>query len=367
MHTTALEFFLGACHENVSDFITVAAGHGWLLTAEQQLALRELNDLDALLGPASVELVWECAMQRYGNDCLFSSVNADTITAAATTNKWILHSAHAAAWEALKMFEEGLSLQALCSMYRKAGITHSGATAQERLMQGARRRYMVALRAARHAVCVPPTCSAAPTTTSAGPVVRTRNVAASTVASITSTVLSIADWRAAAAAAEVDAAIAAATPVRVPPTQDHCDDHSLQGFVLCTYAELVKLFGPPVSGPIVCECDWEESGGDCPCIYERCAWHVTLDGHKVSIYDHKEASTCMELFPWHIGGSTAAVLPFVRKYMPGKSVTVEMPHKDEAGSYRMENRPRKHARYVYDPYEEDDMESAVSRYFRRWY
>jgi len=70
---------------------------------------------------------------------------------------------------------------------------------------------------------------------------------------------------------------------------------SLQGYVVTTFAELVKTFGAPTYGP-------DEASGDGKV---SCEWCLTFDdGTVATIYDYKEDSTPMGEYSWHIGGTS---------------------------------------------------------------
>ena len=70
---------------------------------------------------------------------------------------------------------------------------------------------------------------------------------------------------------------------------------SLQGYVVTTFAKLVKAFGAPTYGP-------DEASGDGKV---SCEWCLTFeDGTVATIYDYKEDSTPMDEYSWHIGGTS---------------------------------------------------------------
>jgi hypothetical protein len=62
---------------------------------------------------------------------------------------------------------------------------------------------------------------------------------------------------------------------------------SLRGTVSTTYSQLVKVFGPPTSGPS------DKVNAE---------WEMMLDGVPVTIYDYKQDQLPIGEYDWHIGG-----------------------------------------------------------------
>lgn len=80
----------------------------------------------------------------------------------------------------------------------------------------------------------------------------------------------------------------------------------LQGYVVATYADLVKVFGEP------------EGGGDKTTV----EWALQFeDGTVATIYDWKEYSTPTYAYDWHVGGmSKRAVALVERAFRQGAKV-----------------------------------------------
>lgn len=82
----------------------------------------------------------------------------------------------------------------------------------------------------------------------------------------------------------------------------------LQGKIVCTYADLLRVFGPPRGGP-------DYRNGD----KVTCEWNIKFeDGTVATIYDWRESQTPKALYDWHIGGfserSTELVLKAIAEY-----------------------------------------------------
>lgn len=81
---------------------------------------------------------------------------------------------------------------------------------------------------------------------------------------------------------------------------DRLNLSSLQGYVLTTYDELVKVFGEP------------HFTSDDPIDKVTAEWIIDFgDGGVASIYDWKEDETPKGLYRWHIGSYSKDVIPFV--------------------------------------------------------
>lgn len=86
---------------------------------------------------------------------------------------------------------------------------------------------------------------------------------------------------------------------------------SLKGYIVTTYDDLVRVFGPPSFGP---NSDLDKV---------TCEWNLKFrDGTIATIYDWKELYTPMFEHRWHVGGLNHAAVDRVHEAMSKETENV---------------------------------------------
>jgi len=84
---------------------------------------------------------------------------------------------------------------------------------------------------------------------------------------------------------------------------------SLQGYILTTYDNLVKIFGEPWHGP--------DSNLDDKV---TCEWAILFDdGTVATIYDYKIGFTPRDEYEWHVGGMNKNSLELIENVLAEES------------------------------------------------